>query len=615
MLPTSNDAKKEKLKDVLLGLHWAATTGNVGLIKFALDHGVPIDSAVNGFVPLQLACISDNNIAAVQYLIDRGADVNIQKWSKKHSIDKTQAVPGATGSTALHVACANGCIKIVDLLIRNNARIDVKDKYGSTPLDVAQAKHETEIVKLLKAAREQQRHHKHRSMSYSNDNDENENSRARKSIDSIVMTHKRTSSDKQPRIRRPSLPSIFEGHHHFLPQNMPSFISMTPSSTSLTTTAANAHSSLEPPAAAASRRSFSAHRPLTDEMHTHSCPVTPRTSSDYFSSSKRSQNRNIPHRDRSPRSSEDSSAVNYSTSPSQGSIVNADYANAVITADGQPDWYAYGVVNPYDDDNYLLSLERRAYNLSSNEEGGLERHSQDSSRRSVVYDDTTSPAYRRQSTASSSDEQQLDPHITTRRSDSSDSGNKLRTTALKNAMAANNGTSANPTSDSITPTSEYEEEGYDGEVDDEEEEEEDDEEAEEEAYSSEPLPRPSVVLDSGPEADLVRYRFLHQDQQADGLHTIAQDRGHLTDHPHHAEGKKSWFSGLGKEVGRHSLDSHSRKSLDFRPSFENFAQFAKRGVPNMKSQDDDSSDDEERHHQQQQRNGFFSRWAPAWSKK
>lgn len=30
MLPASNDPKKEKLKDVLLGLHWAATTGNVG---------------------------------------------------------------------------------------------------------------------------------------------------------------------------------------------------------------------------------------------------------------------------------------------------------------------------------------------------------------------------------------------------------------------------------------------------------------------------------------------------------------------------------------------------------------------------------------------------------
>ncbi|OAD80907.1 hypothetical protein PHYBLDRAFT_104141, partial [Phycomyces blakesleeanus NRRL 1555(-)] len=76
--------------------------------KFALDHGAPIDAVVNGFMPLQLACISDNNIAVVQYLIDRGAGVNAQRWSKKHSADKSQAVAGAIGSTALHVACANG---------------------------------------------------------------------------------------------------------------------------------------------------------------------------------------------------------------------------------------------------------------------------------------------------------------------------------------------------------------------------------------------------------------------------------------------------------------------------------------------------------------------------
>lgn len=51
----------------------------IGLIKFSLDHGAHIDSVVNGFVPLQTACINDSNIAAVQYLIDRGANVNIQK--------------------------------------------------------------------------------------------------------------------------------------------------------------------------------------------------------------------------------------------------------------------------------------------------------------------------------------------------------------------------------------------------------------------------------------------------------------------------------------------------------------------------------------------------------
>jgi hypothetical protein len=52
----------------------------LGLVKFALDHGAPIDSVVNGFMPLQMACISDNNIAVVQYLIDRGADVNLQRY-------------------------------------------------------------------------------------------------------------------------------------------------------------------------------------------------------------------------------------------------------------------------------------------------------------------------------------------------------------------------------------------------------------------------------------------------------------------------------------------------------------------------------------------------------
>jgi hypothetical protein len=30
MLPPSYDSKKEKLKDIVIALHWAATTGNVG---------------------------------------------------------------------------------------------------------------------------------------------------------------------------------------------------------------------------------------------------------------------------------------------------------------------------------------------------------------------------------------------------------------------------------------------------------------------------------------------------------------------------------------------------------------------------------------------------------
>lgn len=92
--------------NIQFDLHHAATTGNVGkkthihstfvsrhihllllffsialqgLVKFALDHGATTDAIVNGLMPLQLACVSDNNLAAVQYLIDRGAQVNAQR--------------------------------------------------------------------------------------------------------------------------------------------------------------------------------------------------------------------------------------------------------------------------------------------------------------------------------------------------------------------------------------------------------------------------------------------------------------------------------------------------------------------------------------------------------
>lgn len=222
------------------------------------------------------------------------------RWSKKHITDKSQAVPGATGSTALHVACANGCIRVVDLLIRNQAHVEVKDKYGSTPLDIAQAKHETEISNLLKSAK--------------------------------LLQHEEYNKVRQPtkQKRRPSLPCIMESKHlpfTITPQKHPS------------------------------RRSFSGvHRPSMDEM------VTPLPDSSNKSSLS------IPL-SMSSTSSDDSSHFSYA-SPSS------------LLGDPNFDWYGYGVLNHYDDENYLQSLERRAYNLELNEQGELERHSQEITRKS-----------------------------------------------------------------------------------------------------------------------------------------------------------------------------------------------------------------------------------------
>ncbi|KAL1922605.1 uncharacterized protein VTP21DRAFT_10144 [Calcarisporiella thermophila] len=137
-----------------LGLHHGAATGNLGLVKFALDHGVSVDSSVGGVLPIHAASCypGEGNLIVLQYLIDRGADVNAPRTSRKHGNNDWSTIGsvGVTGSTALHFAAANGCTKTVELLLRNGARPDVKDKLGNTPLVIALAKHHFEIARLLR---------------------------------------------------------------------------------------------------------------------------------------------------------------------------------------------------------------------------------------------------------------------------------------------------------------------------------------------------------------------------------------------------------------------------------------------------------------------------------
>lgn len=189
----------------------------------------------------------------------------------------------------------------------------------------------------------------------------------------------------------------------------------------------------------------------------------------------------------SSHSSDDYSRINLSASPSVSVSTTTD------GSEGNPDWYGYGVVNVYDDENYLLSLERRAYNLGLNENGDLERHSQDMTRRSHDYL-TTYP---------------------------------LRTTTLKNADS---------------------------------------------------------TVSSLNESD---------DDDDDELYTTLDDYPIPYGMDQSNEMKKGWFSGFGKDVRRHSLDSIHRKGHDLRPNFDHFV---------GKKTDDHKT-------------GFLSRWTPAWSKK
>lgn len=468
-----------------------------------------------------------------------------QRWSKKHSVDKSQAVPGATGSTALHVACANGCVKIVDLLLRNNARVTIRDKYGSTPIDIALAKNEKEIIELLRNAEKIQRKTGNNKAQHQKSNSVNK----RKSLD-FHMTHKRSGSEKHhPRIRRPSLPSIFEKHstHNRTIRNRG--IHLTP-----TTPLTSANNSSTP--------TFH-HNHHVDE-HTHSCPSTPRCSLDYKRQSAYS-----------PRSSEDSSRLSLSTSPS----------NTLYIPVEPSDWYGYGVVRKYDDDNYLISLERRAYNLGSNNitnsmDTSVERRSIESKRSidsRTSYDDSSS-RYRSDSVGSST----IDL--------------SLQMTMDKNSTATTSSLSLSPNE---TPSDEDDdvddEEGYDGEEDDDDD---------------EPVERPTLTLDDELEANMIRLAFRNDDISANDNQTV---------NSLHKPEKKKWLRDIGKDIKRTSLDSIHRRSLDFRPSFDSFTNLAKKSVEGISHLSmDESSDvttDDDSQRTNQHNSGFFSKWVPAWSRK
>ncbi|KAI8595379.1 hypothetical protein EDD21DRAFT_391384, partial [Dissophora ornata] len=64
---------------------------------------------------------------------------------------------GTTGSTPLHFAAANGCLAVVEMLLKYGAIVDMMDKYGSSPLSVAAARNHPEVTSRLRLFSSMQR--------------------------------------------------------------------------------------------------------------------------------------------------------------------------------------------------------------------------------------------------------------------------------------------------------------------------------------------------------------------------------------------------------------------------------------------------------------------------
>lgn len=129
-----------------LGLHNAAATGNIGLVKFALENGQSANSNLNGILPLHAAC-SGGSEQSVRMLIFHGADVNAPRLKAKGS----SGGPGAEGSTPLHFAAANGHLEIVRMLLEAGARPAAADKDGVAPEALATSAGNIECANLIRS--------------------------------------------------------------------------------------------------------------------------------------------------------------------------------------------------------------------------------------------------------------------------------------------------------------------------------------------------------------------------------------------------------------------------------------------------------------------------------
>lgn len=119
-------------------LAYAAFGGNIAAVAFLLGKGADVNTrAGTRFknTPLQIALLC-SEAGAAKALLDRGADPNLRQ----------------TGDfVALHEAASTGRIDIMQLLIDHGAELSPRTVKGETPLAVAGRKGKAEAVSWLKA--------------------------------------------------------------------------------------------------------------------------------------------------------------------------------------------------------------------------------------------------------------------------------------------------------------------------------------------------------------------------------------------------------------------------------------------------------------------------------
>ena len=113
----------------------AAQRGHQGIVERVLEAELDVDLEVDGYNPLQAACMHGRK-AVVEYLLTAGADVN-------------KATKPSMQRTPLFFASWRGNWEVVELLLGAGAEVNKTDENGESPLLAASMRGNWEVVELL----------------------------------------------------------------------------------------------------------------------------------------------------------------------------------------------------------------------------------------------------------------------------------------------------------------------------------------------------------------------------------------------------------------------------------------------------------------------------------
>ncbi len=125
-------------------LHLAAQSGHVEVAKFLLKKGANINAFdKHGYRPLEYAAEMGQVEMACFLLAQRALN------REKNCGKKFHAIRNFKGDTLLHLAVASGNDRLIKLLIKEKADINITDNNNRTPLHLAVASGNDRLIKLL----------------------------------------------------------------------------------------------------------------------------------------------------------------------------------------------------------------------------------------------------------------------------------------------------------------------------------------------------------------------------------------------------------------------------------------------------------------------------------